>query len=173
MTCWKQITQQQVAQTPIYAMVSLRSFESCSPASPERPRATPALHSSLPFSWIVGLHSHVSLYVQLEPTIQSPTVRQKKLSISLAKVQGSILSGRDPVRVRHSVQVTDMASAADCLDYCPPVVMLQSNSDFSLSFPSQVLQFWEKQNQVTLVNFLVRSEGPKLIHLLQTGGHLH
>jgi len=69
----------------------------------------------------------VSLYVQLEPTIQSPTVRQKKLSISLAKVQGSIPSGRDPVRVRHSVQVTDMASAAatNCLDYCPPVVMLQ------------------------------------------------
>lgn len=168
----KLVTQQQVAQTLIYAMVSLRRFASCSPASPERPCATPALHSSLPISWIVGLHSHASLYVQLEPTIQSPTVRQKKLSISVAKVQGSTPSGRDPVRVRHSVQVTDMASAADTnrLDYCPPVVMLQWNSDFSLFFPSQVLQFWEKQNQVTLVIFLVWSEGPELINLLQTGG---
>lgn len=46
----KLVTQQQVAQTLIYAMVSLRSFASCSPASPERPCATPALHSSLPIS---------------------------------------------------------------------------------------------------------------------------
>lgn len=133
----RRVIPQQVAQTPINAVVSLGSFEGCFAATSEMLCAIPTLRSSLSSRWIADPNTHVCLrhYNQQIGVLQSATEKWA-FQLQRSKVQ-LLVAAIQPVS--HSLEATDTASSADmscCLAYCPPMAMLQWNSDFNCFFRS-------------------------------------